>query len=1056
MAKFGTRRYGSGFRYGEPSPVGVYYEANLIATATDYGTIQVSWSNIIIDPGDSQPTHWKLVKSYVGSLDDPDSGIRLAGGLYTAFTNSYTDTPNFFASQEVHYSLWVYSPGANGIPDKWVFCGSDYEILVEGSQTLSTITRWIPKAWLNPTDAYIGDGVGEDENNTFYKVLSAYAFLYDKIRAQATLLNLYADPVYTPSLLLRYGVTDQSHTYEPSLGDSYHRSLYGAGTLLNSNKGTTTGISAYTTALTHWANEVEIGHNLMLDYNDSSFEESVGRWTASSGTLAQKTYAAESLTVLDKTQMLYDPIFKPRLLGFGQLTTAATTAVTLTLPGAGQNITAYGIPVEENTRYLFNGWIRHRDNAGTVSATITWYNMFGATISTTSAPTATTTTTAWKEFTTLSTSGRNGSLSPRGARFAKVTLTITPGSASSSRFAFDFFQFAKASKSFEYQDAKLIAIEVVGEKENYLPNGSFEDGLFGWSPVNASALVEDANTQGVSTYGVHGKNAVKLTASASGAAFVSDWIPIDPGVVIAFSAYVLGTSTDTVIARVDFSSPSSEEAQTTIYSDAEGQYYPTDIYSVSSDPMTLSTTEKNQVYVAAITPPYSKDAGYPLVQVSLYFPNSVNTRNYYIDGAMIENAITPSRYFSGTGGIAATDPSTQQYYSPDYTRWETKNLFNYISNPSFEANTTDWSSTGTLTRTTLDASLAPLYGAAFGKVAYTTSTTLTNTVHLPYAASGQEDFIVSAYVRGAVATYTINGTVYTIAPGDETVWHRISGVYKLTAGATTLDWTISVANTAGSTSTYFHIDGAQGEYGRIPRKFVNPADGSNTTVIVNPVTPAKNIYAIQAESTNAGKSNYLNNYSVKVSRLQNTLSKYVPNGSSFAIKTGHEFYDYRDLDKSLIPNNSFEKSLESWVGVSSTLTRVVSRGAFYSENVTHGQSYCAVTTTGGTSFGISTSNVYVVDNGSYYASVAIRPGNSNTAGTYTLTVNFYNALDVLVYTKSITKTITSTNRWAYIADTYSVASIGGSSYAKLSVTAAPTAGYISGQNFHIDRVVFRQ
>jgi hypothetical protein len=312
-------------------------------------------------------------------------------------------------------------------------------------------------------------------------------------------------------------------------------------------------------------------------------------------------------------------------------------------------------------------------------------------------------------------------------------------------------------------------------------------------------------------------------------------------------------------------------------------------------------------------------------------------------------------------------------------------------------------------------------------------------------------------VRGAVATYTINGTVYTIASGEESVWHRISGVYKLTAGATTLSWTISVANTAGSTSTYFHIDGAQGEYGRIPRKFVNPSDGSNTTVIANPVTSGKSLYAIQAESTHSGKANYLNNYSVKISRLQNTLSRYVPNGSSFAIKTGHEFYDYRDLDQSLIPNNSFEKSLGSWVGVGSTLTRVVSRGSYYSENVTHGQAYCKVTNTPSVvSFGIYASNIYIPDDGSYYASVAVRPGNSDSAGVYNLTVDFYNAFDALVYTKSVTKTVTSTNRWAYIADTYSVSQIGGSSYAKLSVTATPTAGYITGQNFHVDRVVFRQ
>jgi hypothetical protein len=128
----------------------------------------------------------------------------------------------------------------------------------------------------------------------------------------------------------------------------------------------------------------------------------------------------------------------------------------------------------------------------------------------------------------------------------------------------------------------------------------------------------------------------------------------------------------------------------------------------------------------------------------------------------------------------------------------------------------------------------------------------------------------------------------------------------------------------------------------------------------------------------------------------------------------------------------------------------------YNEFVTHGQAYCAVSASASGNFGIKTGRIYIPDDGSYYASVALRPGNANTAGEFTLTADFFDEYAGLIFTKSITRTITTLDRWAYVANTYSVADIGGSAYVELTVTANPTADYVVGQNFHIDRVVFRQ
>jgi hypothetical protein len=91
MAKYGTRKYGSGVRYGVTSVVSVYYQSNIFATSIDYQTIRIVWDPIVPDPSDPSPTHWALVRSYSGSVDDPDNGTILAGGSYSGISTSYTD-----------------------------------------------------------------------------------------------------------------------------------------------------------------------------------------------------------------------------------------------------------------------------------------------------------------------------------------------------------------------------------------------------------------------------------------------------------------------------------------------------------------------------------------------------------------------------------------------------------------------------------------------------------------------------------------------------------------------------------------------------------------------------------------------------------------------------------------------------------------------------------------------------------------------------------------------------------------------------------------------------
>jgi hypothetical protein len=98
-----------------------------------------------------------------------------------------------------------------------------------------------------------------------------------------------------PLLLDQFGIK-----YEPEIGFQNSRVLVRDSVQLSKEKGSSQGIREYIKAFTGWScpspisgainpvvEGIQTSHNLMLDYNDSSFEEGVGRWASSdnSGTL---------------------------------------------------------------------------------------------------------------------------------------------------------------------------------------------------------------------------------------------------------------------------------------------------------------------------------------------------------------------------------------------------------------------------------------------------------------------------------------------------------------------------------------------------------------------------------------------------------------------------------------------------------------------------------------------------------------------------------------------------------------------------------------------------
>ena len=364
MAKYGFGIYGIP-KYGELEGNRLYYASNIFGWAYDYQVVSLTWQSIVSDPADLpySPVNWKLIRSYSGVPDNPYVGEVLDSGTFPGdFRLTYLDdAPFLLTNREATYVLWVFTAEVDGSNQvlsyensKWINCGSTTVNIVEQSNMQDQFKRWMPAAWLNDVSG-TGDAIGEPEDDILTQTIDAYGFAYDKIKTDAVLLRGASNPSTIPSKLLKNKVTDLGFLYEPSLGDTYHRSIYKAGNAVNSLKGTPSGIATYATALSHWGAAVSTGKNLFLDYNDASFEESVGRW-GFSGTTATIAYQKYSTSLTDLGTNLIPPTtpmvntaWPMREVGCGVVTVVDNSAPR-ELKLIGSPVSNYLIPVLEGKK----------------------------------------------------------------------------------------------------------------------------------------------------------------------------------------------------------------------------------------------------------------------------------------------------------------------------------------------------------------------------------------------------------------------------------------------------------------------------------------------------------------------------------------------------------------------------------------------------------------------------------------------------------------------------------------------------------------------------------
>jgi hypothetical protein len=1024
MAKYAFGIYGDpSFKYGQSDADRLYYSSQITAWAYDYGVISLRWKAVTANPASialgEQLTHWRLTKTFTGTPDGAYVGDVVLSGSTGSYLTSYIDTASDLSQEnrEVTYTLWIFST-LNG----WINCGTSKVNTIIENKTQRYFKNWLPAAWLNEVEG-VGDAVGEYEENEFTAVLDAYGFEYDKIKAQAELLYNSFDAYKIPSNLLKNKITDLGFIYEPALGDTYHRSLYKTGNFINSAKGTSAGITTYTTALTHWDSGIAYGNNLFLDYNDSSFEESVGRWAATNGTVGICTYANTLSTLgvglTPPKPTLVNKDYPLRQISLGVVTASSTSDITLRCPSSSASAILYGIPVEANSRYMFKGFIRAITNSFTAVAKIQWFDSAGNSISTsTSGPTLSATTGYWSEFRSASSGVEDGLVAPSNAVYAKPTLVITP-TAGSDKFVLDMLQFRKLPVSeitisgklpaLVYEDPRLVKLNIKTDLENLIPNPGFDLGTTGWEPFNAELIQV---TPAPANSAIFGNAVAKLTALSNGrVALVSDWIPVTPGAPHNFAIYASGAA-KVAKARIEFSAPQTQEEQTTVLIDGDGRYFKSEPYYVDGDPLTL-TNSATRLYVQAVSAVSTPDYGNPLCKVSIYIDNAVAGDVFYFDGAILAEATKVVDYFQGNGAPVPNDPNVNYYYKTSDCFWERRNQVNLVSISSLE-NASKWTAAS---GTTLTISTSEFkYGTSSLSVSASGGGSASTVVKLPMgAALGGEDLIISTYVKGVAGLYSIStngqmsGNFRITVPN---VWTRIETKRVSVAGETQFTITVSLTE-AGTGTKVFFLDGIQAEYGRVATPYIDPAD-PETSVFTNPSDALETLSVANSLMVGSGTSYYANRYIQKTARLKSTLGSFMPAGSTWSIEPSSELLGFPDVEDNLAPSGSFENSTYGWSGVSATLTRTTARGSIFDETLVQGAAYAKVKASGSGTFGAITNLISVIPGKGYYGSVAIRPENEDAYGTYVMTLKWYDLAQNFLREKTDTVVLNRGDRWAYL------------------------------------------
>ena len=308
MARYGLDYYSSSSfplsYYGSDNPL-TFDASPVTAISSGYLQITIKWAAPV-----GEWDTMKVMRSPYGYPVNITDGTNVYTTTKVENNLFYIDNINLAKPKFYYYSLFVRET----TQDTWVLAGKVIGFAVPNYGSGDRLYNLMPNI-TKITTPYVASTPGDNEDLRAFLSLFGYQFDYIKGLAN-TIFQRYnfeqmSDNVI-PLLLNQFGID-----YEPEIGFQNSRVLVRDSVQLSKEKGSAQGVREYIKAFTGWAcpsptddailpvvEGLKVSHNLMLDYNDSSFEESIGRWASSdnSGTLRHiKTDTVASFFVTSNT-----------------------------------------------------------------------------------------------------------------------------------------------------------------------------------------------------------------------------------------------------------------------------------------------------------------------------------------------------------------------------------------------------------------------------------------------------------------------------------------------------------------------------------------------------------------------------------------------------------------------------------------------------------------------------------------------------------------------------------------------------------------------------------
>jgi hypothetical protein len=281
MSKYGIDYYGVSY-YG-PNNLFLFDASPFKAIASNYNKIFLKWT----DPVGTSTNNWsklRLVRNSYGYPVDAWDGITLLEVDNGNDPTNYTDT-NLADNQFYYYSIFVLE----NVQFTWLRAGNASGLSVKKQENTSLgVYELVPNIYKITQPYALSENY---ENNDLLNFTNLFDFQVDHAKSFVDLLVSRYDTqkvsaTLIPTMMEQFGVT-----YEPGLGLQQSRILLRNAIHISQEKGSLLGLKDFVKAFTNYAlpdpkistpnpsnQGIVVGHNLMLDYNDSSFEESEGSW----------------------------------------------------------------------------------------------------------------------------------------------------------------------------------------------------------------------------------------------------------------------------------------------------------------------------------------------------------------------------------------------------------------------------------------------------------------------------------------------------------------------------------------------------------------------------------------------------------------------------------------------------------------------------------------------------------------------------------------------------------------------------------------------------------